>query len=147
MVLSSVAAVAEALDRVDDSKKLSAIRREKVYEEIMKTALYVGIWHEVRAAGVVLRRGYRLLAWRYRAGKGEIDLIARDKSTIVFVEVKARVKQSRGAGIDAVTADKRRRMRSAANVYLKHKGLLDAACRFDIVKFTKDDVFYVESAF
>ena len=43
MVLSSVAAVAEALDRVDDSKKLSAIRREKVYEEIMKTALYVGI--------------------------------------------------------------------------------------------------------
>ena len=58
-------------------------------------AYFSGIWHELRAAGVVLRRGYRLLAWRYRAGKGEIDLIARDKSTIVFVEVKARKTEPR----------------------------------------------------
>lgn len=110
-------------------------------------AYFSGVWHELRAALVVLRRGYKLLAWRYRAGKGEIDLIARDQSTIVFIEVKARRTAARGAGIDAVTADKRRRMRSAANVYLKRKGLLDAACRFDIVEFTKDGVFYMESAF
>ncbi len=110
-------------------------------------AYQTGVWYEWRAALYVLRRGYRLLSRRYRAGKGEIDLIARDGNVLVFIEVKARTKAGQGAGFEAVTADKRRRLRSAASAYQKSRGLLDAPCRFDILEFTKDGAHYMENAF
>ena len=49
-----------------------------------------GMLGEWRAALYLLRRGMRILKWRYRAGHHEIDLIAQDGNTLVFVEVKAR---------------------------------------------------------
>ena len=78
---------------------------------------------------------------------GEIDLICRDGDTIVFLEVKARPEGRLGKGIAAVHADKRRRIRAAANVYLKHMHLKDAACRFDILEFTRAGAVYMENAF
>ena len=80
----------------------------------MNNAYQAGLLYELRAARYVRRRGYRLLNMRYRARDGEIDLIARDGDTIVFIEVKARPAGKLGAGVAAVTADKRRRLRHAA---------------------------------
>src|SRR5262249_56356775 len=53
------------------------------------------------------RRGYAIVARRYRRRGGEIDIIARDGETVVFVEVKARDDLAYGAGADAITALKR----------------------------------------
>ena len=78
---------------------------------------------------------------------GEIDLIARDGDTIVFIEVKARPAGKLGAGVAAVTADKRRRLRHAADAYLSRKRLRDAPCRFDILEFSRAGIFYMENAF
>ena len=79
------------------------------------------------------RRGYAILARRYRRGGGEIDIIARDGATIVFVEVKARDGRAFGDGAEAVTPYKRRRIVHAATDYLVRNFRHDCACRFDVV--------------
>src|SRR5438132_13517545 len=56
------------------------------------------------------RRGYAVIARRYRRRGGEIDIIARDGPTLVFVEVKARETHAFGEAAEAVTIIKRRRM-------------------------------------
>ena len=96
----------------------------------------------------VVEKGYDNTAQMVQAIRnGEIDLIARDGDTIVFIEVKARPAGKLGAGVAAVTADKRRRLRHAADAYLSRKGLRDAPCRFDILEFSRAGIFYMENAF
>lgn len=107
----------------------------------------LGLFYELRAARYVKKRGYRVLAKRFRAMDGEIDLICRDDKTIVFLEVKARPEGRLGKGIEAVHADKRRRIRAAASVYIKRYGLQDSPCRFDILEFTRAGALYMENAF
>lgn len=79
------------------------------------------------------RRGYAVVARRYRTRSGEIDIIARDGPTVVFVEVKARRGAAFGVGAEAVTAFKRRRLAHVALDYLARHRLLDHPCRFDVV--------------
>jgi putative endonuclease len=79
------------------------------------------------------RRGYAILARRYRRRGGELDIIARDGQTVVFVEVKTREGVEFGGGAAAVTALKRRRMADVAMDYLMRHRLADAPCRFDVV--------------
>jgi putative endonuclease len=79
------------------------------------------------------RRGYVVLARRYRTRYGEIDIIARDRGMIVFVEVKARRHDRFGGAGAAVTAWKQRRIVRMATDYLARCTLHDAPCRFDVV--------------
>src|SRR3954454_7094894 len=79
------------------------------------------------------RRGYAILARRYRRRGGELDIVARDGQTVVFVEVKTREGCEYGAGADAVTRIKRRRMASVALDYMARNNLVECACRFDVV--------------
>jgi putative endonuclease len=62
-----------------------------------------------------------------------LDIIARDGATLVFVEVKARDGLGFGAGGEAVTALKRRRMAGVAEDYMARHRLTGCACRFDVV--------------
>jgi putative endonuclease len=79
------------------------------------------------------RRGYAIVARRYRRRGGEIDIIAMDGPTVVFVEVKMRSGSEFGSGADAVTWAKRRRMTAVATDFLVRQGLLQRPCRFDII--------------
>jgi putative endonuclease len=79
------------------------------------------------------RRGYAILTRRYRRRGGELDIIARDGPTLVFVEVKTREGIHFGTGGEAVTAVKRRRMAGVAEDYLARHRLTGCACRFDVV--------------
>ena len=79
------------------------------------------------------RRGYAIIARRYRLRGGELDIIARDGPTIVFVEVKARVGRRFGGAVDAVTGWKRHRMTRLALHYLTRYRLTGCRCRFDVV--------------
>jgi len=79
------------------------------------------------------RRGYAILARRYRRRGGELDIVARDGQTIVFVEVKTREGCEFGAGAESVTRFKRRRMASVALDYMARHKLVECACRFDVV--------------
>ena len=79
------------------------------------------------------RRGYAILARRYRTRHGEIDIIARDEETTVFVEVKARATDEFGAAAEALTPWKRRRLVRMAIDYIARNGLENQRCRFDVV--------------
>src|SRR5579863_5303502 len=77
------------------------------------------------------RRGYAILARRYRGRVGELDIIALEGQTVVFVEVKAREGRKFGDAVDAVTSRKRRRMTRVALEYLTRQRLAGCRCRFD----------------
>ena len=79
------------------------------------------------------RRGYAILARRYRTRFGEIDIIARDGETTVFAEVKTRDGDRFGDGAEAVTAWKQRRVAAMAVDYMSRRRLHDRPCRFDVV--------------
>ena len=85
------------------------------------------------------RRGYAILARRYRLRIGEIDIVCRDGETIVFVEVKARGGREFGEGAESVTALKRWRMARVAGEYLMKHRLTDRPCRFDVVSIRVED--------
>lgn len=95
--------------------------------------LALGQLGEDLACRELRRRGYAILARRYRTRVGELDIIARDGETVVFVEVKARATVRCGAPAEAVTPAKRRKLAMMAADYLVRKRLMDVACRFDVV--------------
>lgn len=86
------------------------------------------------AAKFLRRRGYKIIARRSRVRYGEIDIIAVDGRTVVFIEVKTRRSEKLGAPATAVDAQRRRRLVRAATAYLKSYGLLEYPARFDIVE-------------
>ncbi len=79
------------------------------------------------------RRGYAILARRYRTRFGEIDIVARDGATTVFVEVKTRGGDEFGGAAAAVTAWKQRRLTFMATDYVARHELHNRPCRFDVV--------------
>jgi putative endonuclease len=79
------------------------------------------------------RRGYVILARRYRTRYGEIDIVAQQAGAIVFVEVKAREGQQFGGGAAAISPWKQQRIVRMALDYLARRRLTDAPCRFDVV--------------
>jgi putative endonuclease len=88
---------------------------------------------EDRACRELERLGYAILARRYRTRFGEIDIVARDGTTIVFVEVKARTSDRYGDAATAVTLHKQTRVTAMAEDYLARRHLQGAPCRFDVV--------------
>src|SRR6266576_1263233 len=93
----------------------------------------LGISGEDLACDELRRRGYAILDRRYRTRFGEIDIIARDGDTIVFVEVKARLTDDFGGAAAAVTRWKQRRIAGMAVDYLSRRRLHECPCRFDVV--------------
>ena len=85
------------------------------------------------------RRGYAILARRYRRRGGELDIVARDGETLVFVEVKTRDGDAFGGGGEAVTALKQRRMTQTAIDYMMRQRLTGVPCRFDVVTVRVDE--------
>jgi putative endonuclease len=91
---------------------------------------------EDAAARFLKRLRYRILARGLDSRLGELDIIAVDGRTIVFVEVKTRTSNDAGHPADAIDDTKQRRMTQAALAYLKSHGLLQHAARFDVVAVT-----------
>ncbi|HXT58823.1 MAG TPA: YraN family protein [Pirellulales bacterium] len=91
---------------------------------------------EAAAARSLKRLGYKIVARGERGRLGEIDLVAVDGRTLVFVEVKTRASQEAGNPADAVDDDKQRRLTRLAMAFLKRHGLLEYPVRFDIVAVT-----------
>ena len=104
-----------------------------------------GLLGEARAAAFLRRRGMRILVRRYRTAHGEIDLIARDRDALVFIEVKTRSRGRLDSGLSAVNAEKRGHIRSAAWEYLRRYGQADF--RFDVIEITAAGLRHIKNAF
>ncbi len=94
---------------------------------------------EDAAARFLKRLGYKIVARGHRSAGGEIDLVAVDGRTVVFVEVKTRQSHDAGHPAEAIDARKQRRITLAAMVFLKRHELLEHAARFDVVAVTWPD--------
>ncbi len=88
------------------------------------------------------KKGYKIIERNYRTPIGEIDLIAKHRGQIVFIEVKTRQSLMYGTPIDAVDQRKRRRLGNLALLYLKQNRLYDTSVRFDVVGLTMKDGSY-----
>jgi putative endonuclease len=97
------------------------------------------------------KKGYRIVARNYKTPVGEIDIIARDSDTIVFIEVKTRTDISFGYPFEAVNKRKRQKLKNLALLYLKRQGK-ESPVRFDVISIFcmdngKKDVEHIKDAF
>ena len=90
------------------------------------------------AAKFLKKKGYKILEQNYRNKIGEIDIIAKDKETIVFVEVKARKSRYYGHAKWAITPKKQRKVSMVALSYLKATRQSQKKARFDVVTIQSD---------
>ena len=96
-----------------------------------------GQFFEVRARDFLYRQGLRDFQLNFRSRYGEIDLIARDKETLVFVEVRYRQDASFGSPVATVTHGKQQKIIRTARYFLQKNGLTNRMpCRFDVVGIT-----------
>jgi putative endonuclease len=88
---------------------------------------------ELLAIRYLKRLGYRIISRNYRCTLGEIDIVARHRGSLVFVEVKSRTSGSYGSPKLAITAAKQHKLSQVAWHYLKEHNLVESSARFDVV--------------
>lgn len=89
---------------------------------------------ERMAEQLLLGQGMRCLARNFRCKRGELDLVMRDRDTVVFVEVRNRRSSQWGSAVETVDWRKQQKLIAAAQFYiLRHPHLADSPCRFDVV--------------
>lgn len=98
--------------RAEPIEPFDGTRRERI------AAFRLGLSAESRAAMLLVAKGYRIAARRWKTPFGEIDIVARRRRSLVFVEVKARERADQAA--EAVTARGKRRIIAAAELWLAH---------------------------
>ena len=99
--------------------------------------LRLGSSGEELAGRFLEKSGYRIVARNFRCRLGEIDIIARDGETLVFIEVKTRTGAAFGSPAAAVTMKKQRQIGRAAQWYLAENGLFETPARFDVIAIVR----------
>ena len=102
---------------------------------------------ENKAVKYLTDKGYEILETNYKNKLGEIDIIAKDDTRIVFVEVKARATAKYGYPREAVNEYKQRKIRMVAESYLKNKRLLNSYIRFDVIEILAGNITHLIAAF
>ena len=92
----------------------------------------LGKWGEDVAAEYLREKGYLILERDWKSGRRDIDIIASDQQTVVFVEVKTRRNRLYGDPEEAIDYRKRQSLQSAINHYIKYSRI-DSEVRFDII--------------
>ncbi len=107
-----------------------------------------GAQAEEQAARFLTRKGLTIVARNFRAAGGEIDLVATQAGTLIFVEVKKRTSRAFGGPVAAVTPAKQRRIATAAAQFIKaHPAVHYQSIRFDVVSILPQETAHLENAF
>ena len=111
----------------------------------------LGIEGEDLAVKFLRKIGYKIISKNYKTQIGEIDIIAKDGETTVFIEVKTRTDDSFGYPFEAVHSGKRRKLRNLALMYLKRQGR-ELPVRFDVLSILcaengKKKIEHIKDAF
>lgn len=116
-----------------------------------KERLHVGKKGEDLALERLEKLGYRSITRNYRCSLGEVDLIAMDGDTLVFVEIKTRRGRSPGYAKEAIDKRKQRQLSKVALAYMKANDCCDVRSRFDVVAINlnraEDQIEIVKNAF
>lgn len=92
-------------------------------------------------------KGYEILDRNYYGKRGEIDIIIREKDTIIFVEVKYRKNDSYGRGYEFVDNKKQKKIYYTALDYITKKNLNDYNFRFDVISITNKELEWIKNSF
>jgi len=106
-----------------------------------------GLAGEEKAIRYLQSRGWDVVAHRFRAGRVELDIVARRGALVAFVEVKVRRGEGFGSPLEAVTGAKRREMVKAARVWVDRCGRPSDIYRFDCIALTGNTLEHVADAF
>lgn len=110
----------------------------------------IGFAAEAHAHEYLKAQGLILIISNYRCTMGEIDLIMRDKTHLVFIEVRARTNNAFGGALASITLEKQRKLRKAALHYLSTNHLHDKfPVRFDVLAMDgkSRQITWVKNAF
>jgi len=106
---------------------------------------------EAIALKKVKKLGYKCIARNYRCPLGEVDLVAKDGNTLVFVEIKTRRMKSLGYAKEAITEKKKRQLSKVALAYMKANNCSHMKSRFDVVAINfingKSEIEVIQNAF
>lgn len=102
---------------------------------------------EAAARAFLERKGAKVLEMNYRRPTGEIDIVARQRDVILFVEVKRRSSLRYGRPSEAVNRTKQLHILRTAQLYLQEKRLSDAPVRFDVIEVLPGEIRHIENAF
>jgi putative endonuclease len=107
----------------------------------------IGFEKEKTAADFLKKRGYKIVELNFKAKCGEIDIIAKDKKILVFIEVKYRSCADFVSPVEAVNLKKQRKIIKTSLFYLRKNKIFNADFRFDIVSILGDKIDLIEGAF
>jgi putative endonuclease len=142
----------EALEEASTgATPLFASAVEFLKKSIKKSHIELGTWGERMAAKELKKRGFKILYRNYRGPHGgEVDLVCRDRETLVFVEVKTRSNEKHSRPFDAVDQKKQKLVQRGALSWLRLLGFPDLAFRFDVVEVIATrppEIRVIENAF
>ena len=106
-----------------------------------------GTQYEERAAEYLIAQNYQILERNYRIRSGEIHIIARDGTVLVFIEVKYRKNEESGNPLEAVDIRKQKKIINVARYYLYQKKYGDVPCRFDVIGICSSHIEHIKDAF
>ncbi|MFQ5866382.1 MAG: YraN family protein [bacterium] len=93
------------------------------------------------------KQGYKIMERNYRCSLGEIDIVAKDKNVLCFVEVKTRKTKEYGLPEQAIDWHKQKKLAKVALTYLKEKKIYRQDLRFDVVSVYPDHIELIKDAF
>ena len=105
----------------------------------------IGSAGERAACEYLRKKGWTIVETNVRRGRGEIDIVARNRKLTAFVEVKRRSSLRYGRPAEAVNLEKQRRIAMAAALYMQEHNL--ERVRFDVIEILPGDIRHIESAF
>jgi len=118
---------------------------------LTKERLELGKFGEELAFRKIKRLGYKKIVRNFRCPLGEVDIIARDGDTLVFMEIKTRKGRSIDYAKEAVNAKKKRQISKVALAYMKSRDCSDVRARFDVVAISlgrgKPEIEVIKNAF
>ncbi len=107
----------------------------------------LGADNEKKAAAFLKEKGYEILELNFRCKNGEIDIVAKDREYLVFVEVKYRDNIRKGYPLEAISVQKQRTISKCAMYYMMKYGLDNFPVRFDVVGILKNEIQLIQNAF
>ena len=105
-----------------------------------------GTAYEIIAANYLKKQGVQIIEMNYRISRGEIDIIGKEKDTLIFIEVKYRKNASYGQPWEAISVEKQKRICYVAKQYLL-KNKWKWQIRFDVISICGSEIAWFQNAF
>ncbi len=102
---------------------------------------------EKKAIDFLINKGYSIIATNYQKQVGEIDIIAKKDTYIVFIEVKYRKNINKGYPREAVSLKKQQKIKNTALYYIEENNLNNIDFSFDVIEIIGDNITHIENAF